>query len=528
MPQTLTRWNAFVLVVAVWAGIYLPALGGRELKGEEGRRILPAVTMLENGNWMLPSVGGEDYYNKPPFINWLVAAAFVVTGEQSEWSARLPSVVFLLAFATLLIWMPAPTWFKLPARLLAAIVCLTNIGLVEFGRMIEIEAVYVALTGLATYWWLNIWSRNGSRWTVWLGAGVILGASMLAKGPISVGMFYLTVLAVLWYAGRLRDLFTLEHVVGFLIMFLMSAGWAYLAARQTASDAMTSKWTTEWLIRFIPDNVTVWRWLGQVLKEIQSFLPWALFLPLLWSKRVLAAIGREHRPIFKGCRLAVIAAFIGINLMWGVRARYIYPVFPVLSILVGWAMAVRGVSAGEERVWRHFLLFAFLLVCLASGTGLVLISTRPLAWAIAGLTVAITAAVFWRERWLRGVLNLTVATALLMSVGIFQYAVFGMAIMREGQKLRTSAAMVNKIVPAEETVYVFRPGNQPFLFYIRPPLEYVLEVQELDEEVRYLLLEKAWLEELRKYPQIASRSPRVAYTFTKHIRGRYRLIELRS
>ncbi len=44
-----------MLVALIWAAIYLPALGSLEIKGEEGRRLLPAVAMLETGRWIVPS-----------------------------------------------------------------------------------------------------------------------------------------------------------------------------------------------------------------------------------------------------------------------------------------------------------------------------------------------------------------------------------------------------------------------------------------------------------------------------------------
>jgi len=46
----MSRAANLLLVLICWAAIYLPALGSLEIKGEEGRRILPAVTMLETGN----------------------------------------------------------------------------------------------------------------------------------------------------------------------------------------------------------------------------------------------------------------------------------------------------------------------------------------------------------------------------------------------------------------------------------------------------------------------------------------------
>src|SRR5712691_13146235 len=95
----MSRTRASLLVVLVWAAIYLPRLGSREIKSEEGRRILPAVTMLETGNYIVPQVGSEPYFRKPPLVNWVVASSFKLFGLRNEWTARLPSVVCVLAVA---------------------------------------------------------------------------------------------------------------------------------------------------------------------------------------------------------------------------------------------------------------------------------------------------------------------------------------------------------------------------------------------------------------------------------------------
>src|SRR5256885_7449902 len=95
----MSRVSSLVLIIAVWAAIYLPALGSFEIKGEEGRRILPAMAMLENGNYIVPQVGSGAYFRKPPLVNWVVAASFKIFGVRNEWSARVPSVLCMLAVA---------------------------------------------------------------------------------------------------------------------------------------------------------------------------------------------------------------------------------------------------------------------------------------------------------------------------------------------------------------------------------------------------------------------------------------------
>src|ERR1044071_9502474 len=181
MDVSMSRAASFCLVIACWAAIYLPGLGSLEIKGEEGRRILPAVTMLESGNYLVPQVGGEPYFRKPPLINWLVAASFKFVGVRNEWTARLPSVLSVLAVAIAFVTVARPS---LGARgsMIAAISWLTNIGMIEKGRLIEIEALYVSLCGLSIVFWLSSFLQNRSARLTWIPSSVFLGLGVLAKG----------------------------------------------------------------------------------------------------------------------------------------------------------------------------------------------------------------------------------------------------------------------------------------------------------------------------------------------------------
>ena len=66
----MSRTSAFLVVLVVWAVIYLLALGSLAIKGEERRRILPGVWMLETGNYVVPQVGSNPYFRKPPLAGW--------------------------------------------------------------------------------------------------------------------------------------------------------------------------------------------------------------------------------------------------------------------------------------------------------------------------------------------------------------------------------------------------------------------------------------------------------------------------
>ena len=135
----MSRFFLVLVLVLTWAAIYLPGLGGMELKGEEGRRILPARVMMQTGDYVLPWSEGKPYHRKPPLINWSIAASFHALGGESEFAARLPSALAVLLLALTAAWAgrilagPAGAWW-LPLAIL------TTIGAVEKGRLAEIEA----------------------------------------------------------------------------------------------------------------------------------------------------------------------------------------------------------------------------------------------------------------------------------------------------------------------------------------------------------------------------------------------------
>src|SRR5947209_14936543 len=108
MGAEMSRAASFCLVLACWAAIYLPGLGSLPIKGEEGRRILPAVSMIESGNYLVPQVGGTAYFSKPPLINWLIAASFKLFGVRNEWTARLPSAISVLLVAIAFVTISRP------------------------------------------------------------------------------------------------------------------------------------------------------------------------------------------------------------------------------------------------------------------------------------------------------------------------------------------------------------------------------------------------------------------------------------
>src|SRR5437016_3077880 len=236
------RLPPWIVVVAVWVAIYLPALGSFEIKGEEGRRILPAIEMLESGQYLQPQIGSDTYFTKPPLVNWLVAASLRLTGSRSEWTVRIPSALAVLVVAVAFITI-GRAGLGLTGSVIAALVWLTTIGIIEKGRLIEIEAIYVSLCALAAICWMSWWLTGRSPWLTWIVPWIWLGLGWLAKGPVHLLFFYAVVFAVLWQRNELKALFHPAHLLGIVIMVGIFAGWAIPFVESNGESRELTKWS---------------------------------------------------------------------------------------------------------------------------------------------------------------------------------------------------------------------------------------------------------------------------------------------
>lgn len=482
-----TRPKALLAVTALWAVLYLPGLGALELQGEEGRRILPAIDMLHGDSWIVPSVGGEDYYNKPPGINWLVAGAFQLTGAQNEWAARMVSAVFVLAFVLLLAGMDSP-FLSVPARLAGAVVFLTAIIMLEKGRLIEIEAVYTCLTGLAVVWWLNAYARENQPWRQWIVPCLLLAFGALVKGPFLAAPFYAVAICVLAYGRKLRQLISFQHILGVALIVMIGGGWFYLAREQTNAAAMGAKMSGQLASRFQPASFHVGQWALAVLDSFPKLLPWVLMVPLLWIRPFTANIAPQHVRLFRGMRLGMVLGFAALCLMPGLESRYTIPAWPTAAVLVGWVLAEHRTPLPSDRIWRHAVLSLLAFFPLATAGEMVNLGVSVQA---AVLLAASLAAALWtwriREKIVGG-LNLTLVTGLLIALCMLNYVVLIAPARMSTECRRPAAAAVNALVPPGETIYVYAPGYQSFLFYVRPPLKYLTEPDELTAQTHYLLM----------------------------------------
>ncbi|MBA3962405.1 MAG: glycosyltransferase family 39 protein [Chthoniobacterales bacterium] len=429
--RQMARGRSLLLVLVVWAAIYLPRLGSLEIKSEEGRRILPAVTMLETGNYIVPQIGSEPYFSKPPLVNWLVAAFFKIFGARNEWTARLPSALCVLAVALAFVTLARGSLGGNGA-IAAALMWLTNFGLLEKGRLIEIEALYVSLTALAFICWLSWWREPRRPWQAWLVPSVFLGLGLLAKGPLNLFFFYAVVVAVLYSLGELRQLRTAPHWLGILLMLGIFAAWAIPCLTMVHGGHVASIWSRQFSGRVVGEGFHLNDWLLNLPRGICYLLPWAALLPFA---RFRLLENENERKLCRGLSLGITVSFLVVSLAPGALPRY---TMPLLAPAI-WLLAI--LIKEHALVWPKSL-------------------RKVITWTVVAVTIAM----------------------LIYSIVIIPR-------LRAREKVRPIAAQLEAAIPPNESLYAIDPDYQPYLFYLQRPIVYLRTAADLPAAARYILIQ---------------------------------------
>ena len=509
-----TRLQVLLVVTLIWAGIYLPGLGSVELKHEEPRRALPAVHMLATGDWLVPRVGSVAYLRKPPLLNWLIAGAFTLTGGRSEWAVRLPSVLATLALA-LAVVIFGRRWIGLPGALIASILLLTNLAILESGRLAELEAVYIAFTGIALVIWLSLWRNGAAGMRLWFWPTIFLALGLLTKGPTHFIFFYGVIIPVLAFAKDLRVLLRPSHWIALLLMLALFSLWAIpcsLAVGQHKPLAVWQFWTREITSRASGGEVfRLQQWLLNFPQTLKNFLPWTPLLILLWTSgsertrgdgTVSDSTNEEvrDRAIFNGARLGMVVTCLLMCLLPSGSPRYIYPLFVVPCLLLGQIFA-RARNDRLELVtlkWWHWINALLLVV-----SGIAVLSIPFFADANLGsvLSFVLGIGIVWcgldalrLDRAGREPVERATAAALTTGI-VFVTAMvtYSAAIVPRVNAMSTdgareTAAVIRKATPADAILWVQENEYRPFWYYLEPDVKYFVNVKEIPATARYFLL----------------------------------------
>jgi len=307
----------------------LPFLGQtRDLASREVRHALIAREMAESGHYVVPTLLGREYRDKPPVMHAAIATIYQITGRHSMGLARLPSVVAAILGAMALYGIGLALDGRRTA-LVAAFGVLGVAGYAHMARVARPDMIYTAAILVSCFAFVRGLRRQPRPQRGWFVlAGAACAVAILCKGPF--GLIFPLMFAGLAPVRRLD------------LRWPRAGEWAFFAAAILATGSV-------WLVpaylhdggQYLRGVVTqpdleldpetrghpFWWYVPQL---VGGFLPLTLLLPV---------VAMDLRGRRWSVPAVIAAAMLGVLCCVAKkRVHYLLPVYPFLALAVGEAV----------------------------------------------------------------------------------------------------------------------------------------------------------------------------------------------
>src|SRR5262245_60006821 len=275
------------LVLGVGYFFFFFGLGAFGLVGaDEPRYAQIAREMWARHDWIVPTLNGQPWLEKPVLLYWKVMGSYAVLGVH-DWAARVPAAVHATALVLAVFFFMRR--FRFASELDAAMITASSTGMIAFGRGASTDMLVSAPFAMAMMSW---WTWRQTERKLWLLLFyALLGVGALAKGPVAPA---LAVLVVGAYAALRRDgkIFVRSlSIPGFLLFFVLVLPW-FLAVQHRVPEFFR--------VFFIEHNLE--RFGTNLYQHAQPFwysIPVFLLPTLPWAVFAVPALGEAGRAAFK-------------------------------------------------------------------------------------------------------------------------------------------------------------------------------------------------------------------------------------
>lgn len=331
----------------------------------ESRNLVTAREIVDEGNWLIPTMNGELRLEKPPLPTWVAACIEMVSPDNLALQRAAAGLVATLFVFFLYIFAACQTR-NYTFGLFSALALCTSFNIILMGRTATWDIYCHSFMLGAIYFLFRAGQKAGKCWKEFIGAGFFMGLSFLGKGPVS---FYALLLPFLIaWIGVYRPSFRgkwggLSVMAG--ICLLVSLWWPALLY-YTHRDMLLSVWDKEsaaWLERSVRPWWYYWKFFTET--GVWAFILVTALIWPYWKKRM--TFRKEY--VFAVCWVFMV--LVCLSLLPEKKTRYLLPILIPSALVVAhffmyYEESVKnGILRKQETwIWRINTLLIAVIVCL--------------------------------------------------------------------------------------------------------------------------------------------------------------------
>lgn len=281
----------FIIAIALTFPAFLYNLEMTAFIGDEAIRTLVALEMKWSGNYVVPTLNGESYFNKPPLYNWFIILVSQCWGAFGEWPTRLTSLFFLGCYACT-VYHFSRKHFDILTSATLTFMLLTCGRILFWDSMFGLIDICFSWIAFLNFMILFHLGEKGTWKSLFIFSYLLCAVAFLLKGLPAVVFQGISILFAMQLHGVIRKkIFSLDHFMGIAIGVLPIVLYYILYAQQVSLAVAFSTLLDQSMQRTATHHglqKTLIHLLTFPFEQIYHFLPWSvliivLFHPRFWS-----------------------------------------------------------------------------------------------------------------------------------------------------------------------------------------------------------------------------------------------------
>jgi len=261
------------VIVGVCAFFFFFALGAFGLVGaDEPRYSQIAREMFNRHDWIVPTLNGQPWLEKPVLLYWKIMNSYAIFGVH-DWAARVPAAFHATALVLVVLFFMRR--FRPGTEMDAALITASSAAVIGFARGASTDMLLSAPFAMAMLsWWA--WKQTDKK--LWLGFFYgLVAVGALAKGPVAPALAVLIVIAFAVLRRDARIFLRSLWWPGFLLFFAIALPW-YVAVQMKVPQFFRIFFIEHNLERFgtnlYQHSQPFWYYIPVFLLSV---LPWTVF-----------------------------------------------------------------------------------------------------------------------------------------------------------------------------------------------------------------------------------------------------------
>jgi len=303
---------------------------------DEARYGEVAREMWTNGNYMVPTLDGEFYPDKPPLYFWALLLQAKMSGLNA-FSFRLVTFLCLLGF-TAAFYVFSKRLIGVNRAVWATLIALTSMLFLVVGNIVRMDIMMAIFVIMPLHYFMRAVDEGNSRLSFW-GYGYAILAVMV-KGPLGLAFPLLGAIAYAVVQKGKTGVVLLRLLTGSGITLLIAGLWTgylYISGQKAYLENvfMTQLWGRSVKSWSHPEPFYFY-----ALVLLPLLIPWA---PFLWR-----GFRQASRNIRSVALCWFLPGFILISVISGKLFIYLTPIFPALALLIASGLP----APWENKAWN--------------------------------------------------------------------------------------------------------------------------------------------------------------------------------